>query len=137
MLLVSAPVVSGSAAGQARYRVLNDGEWFHQEANGRRLARLARGAVVSGGETQGAWARVTIEGWIWSESVGPTPRAGFDLTVTRAPEENLRSAPAGALVAKLAQGFLLTRLGEDGRWVRVQRSGWVRQDALEEAGTPT
>ena len=120
-----------SAPAQTRQRVKTDGEWFHQEANGRRLARLARGAVVAGAETQGDWMRVTIEGWIWGGSVGPTPRAGFDLAVTRAPEENLRSSAGGALVAKLQQGFLLTKVADDGPWVRVQRSGWVLRASLE------
>jgi hypothetical protein len=116
---------------QARYSVGTDGEWFHQEAGGRRLARLARGAVVAVLSEQDEWLRVTIEGWIWGASVRPSPRAGFDLAVTRAPEENLRSAPAGALVAKLAEGFLLVRLGEQGQWVRVKRDGWVRRSGLE------
>ena len=79
---------------QTRYRVTTDGEWFHQEPSGRRLARLARGAVVSVLSEQGDWLQVTIEGWIFGTSVGPSPRAGFDLAVTRAPDENLRSAPA-------------------------------------------
>jgi hypothetical protein len=117
---------------QARYRVTTDGEWFHQEANGRRLARLARGAVVTGNETQGDWMRVTMEGWIWGASVGATPRAGFDLAVTRAPEENLRSSAGGALVAKLQEGFLLTKIADDGPWVRVQRSGWVLRTGVQE-----
>src|SRR2546422_3848134 len=64
-------------------------------------------------------------------SVGVTPRAGFDLAVTRAPEENLRAAPGGTIMAKLADGFLLTKLGENGPWVHVERWGWVRRMALE------
>jgi hypothetical protein len=138
-------LLAQSAGTQTRYRVLNEGEWFHQEANGRRLARLVAGAVVSGAETQGVetqgaepqradtqrdWTRVVVEGWIWGESVGATPRAGFDLAVTRAPEENLRATPGGTVVARLAEGFLLTKLGEDGQWVRVRRSGWVRRAGL-------
>src|SRR6266513_382721 len=95
------PVVLGlvtplSLAAQARYRVTTDGAWFSQEPGGKRLARLARGAVLMGGEPQGDWQGVMLEGWIFTTSVGPTPRAGYDLTVTRAPEENLRSAPAVA-----------------------------------------
>ena len=132
------PVVLGlvaplSLAAQARYRVTTDGAWFCQEPGGKRLARLARGAVLMGGEAQGDWQGVMVEGWIFTTSVGPTPRAGYDLTVTRAPEENLRSAPAGALIGKLPQGFLLTRVAEgtSGRWIHVTRAGWVEKTDLE------
>src|SRR5206468_6280797 len=101
--------LSPSVAAQARYRVITDGAWFYQEAGGKRLARLARGAIVVGGDAQDDWQGVTIEGWIFATSVGPTTRAGFDLGVTRAPEENLRSSPAGPLIAKLPEGFPLNR----------------------------
>src|SRR2546426_6521992 len=123
------PDTTGQAA--ARYRVATDGEWFYQEVTGKRLARLARGAVVTGGDTKGEWIGVTLDGWVFGTSVGVTPRAGFDLAVTRAPEENLRAAPGGAIVAKLAEGFLLTKLGENGPWVHVERAGWVKRAALE------
>jgi hypothetical protein len=126
-------VPSASLAAQARYRVTTDGAWFYQEPAGKRLARVARGAILVGGEAQDAWQGVTLEGWIFATSVGPTPRAGYDLTVSRAPEENLRSAPAGALIAKLPQGFLLTKVAEGtaGRWVHVTRAGWVEKSAVE------
>src|SRR3989454_9569980 len=132
------PDTTGQAA--ARYRVATDGEWFYQEVTGKRLARLARGAVVTGGDTKGEWIGVTLDGWIFGTSVGVTPRAGFDLAVTRAPEENLRAAPGGTVVAKLAGGFLLTKLGENGPWVHVERAGWVKRAALEPvvvANSPT
>ncbi len=127
--LVTPPLL----AAQARYRVTTDGAWFCQEPGGKRLARLARGAVLMGGETQGDWQGVMLEGWIFTTSVGPTPRAGYDLTVTRAPEENLRSAPAGALIGKLPQGFLLNKVAEgtSGRWIHVTRAGWVEKTDLE------
>src|SRR2546426_5835381 len=127
------PATSPDTAVQAaaRYRVATDGEWFYQEVTGKRLARLARGAIVAGGDTKGEWIGVTLEGWIFGTSVGVTPRAGFDLAVTRAPEENLRAAPGGTIIAKLAEGFLLTKLGENGAWVHVERRGWVRRVALE------
>jgi len=120
-------------ASQARYRVTTDGAWFYQEANGKRLARLARGAVLMAGDAQGNWQGLILEGWIFATSVGPTPRAGFDIAVTRAPEENLRSAPAGALIAKLPEGFLLSRVAEGsaGRWLHVTRSGWVDRSDVE------
>jgi hypothetical protein len=120
-------------ASQARYRVTTDGAWFYQEANGKRLARLARGAVLMAGDAQGDWQGLILEGWIFATSVGPTPRAGFDIAVTRAPEENLRSAPAGALIGKLPEGFLLNRVAEGsaGRWVHVTRAGWVERSDVE------
>src|SRR6059036_3456964 len=120
-------------ASQARYRVTTDGAWFYQEASGKRLARLARGAVLMAGDAQGNWQGLILEGWIFATSVGPTPREGFDLAVTRAPEENLRSAPAGAVIAKLPEGFLLSRVaeGSSGRWVHVMRSGWADRNDLE------
>src|SRR5438874_3862003 len=116
-----------SLAAQAHYRITTDGAWFFQEAGGKRLARLARGAQVAGGDARGDWLAVTLEGWIFATSVGPTPRAGFDLAVTRTPEENLRSAPAGALVGKLPQGFLLTKVAEgtSGNSVHVLPAGWA------------
>jgi hypothetical protein len=122
-----------SLAAQARYRVTTDGAWFYQEAGGKRLARLARGSVVSGGSEQGDWLGVEVEGWIFATSVGPTPRAGYDLAVTRAPEENLRSAPAGALVGRLPEGFALNRVAEGStdRWVHVTRAGWVQRSDVE------
>ena len=126
-------VLSPSLAAQARFRVTTDGAWFFQEPGGKRLARLARGAIVVGGESQDAWQGVTLEGWIFATSVGPTPRAGYDLAVTRAPEENLRSAPAGALIGKLPQGFVLNKVAEgtSGNWVHVLRAGWVEKAAVE------
>ncbi len=117
-------------AAQGRYRVTNDGEWFYQEPSGRRLARLARGAILGGGETRGDWMHVTLEGWIFATSVGPSPRPEFDLAVTHAPEENLRSSAGGALVAKLAEGFGLKKVSQDDRWVHVTRDGWVQTTAL-------
>jgi hypothetical protein len=129
-LFLQAPVASAQVGGGGRYRVTNDGEWFHQEAGGRRLARLARGAIVNGGVTRGDWMQVTLEGWIFAASVGPSPRPEFDLAVTHAPDENLRSSAGGALIAKLAEGFGLKRVGQDGRWVHVTRDGWVQASAL-------
>lgn len=120
------------AAAQTRYRITADNVWFHQELGGRRLARFARGAVVAGGATRDDWMQVTLDGWIFAASVGASPRPDFDLLVTRVPNENLRASAGGAIVAQLAQGFGLKRVGQDsaGRWVHVTREGWVLRSAL-------
>src|SRR5205807_3749124 len=64
-------VPSLSLAAQARYRVTTDGVWFYQEPGGKRLARLARGAIVTGGEPQDERAGAALQGWIYATPVGP------------------------------------------------------------------
>jgi hypothetical protein len=131
MLPVALALAASPLAAQAQYEVTVDGEWFHQEPGQNRLARLARGArVAAGGAAEGPWTRITVEGWIFERSVGPAARVGYDLMVTRSPEENLRTEPNGALVARLLTGVQLTRVSASGGWVRVRRDGWVRRAAL-------
>jgi len=124
---------AAEAQNRTRYRVSADNAWFYQDVAGRRIARLAPGAVVTtSGATRNEWMQVTLDGWIFSTSVGRSDRPDFDLLVTRSPNENLRAAPAGPLVAELAQGFGLNRVRGDsgGRWVHVTRDGWVQRTAL-------
>src|SRR5439155_151804 len=113
-----------SLAAQARHRVTTDGAWFFQEPGGKRLARLARGAIVVGGESQDDWQGVTLEGWIFATSVGATPRAGYDLAV-------LYRAPEGAPTGTLAPSAPLRVLGRSGDWTRVELEGWVKSADLE------
>ncbi|MGH7538798.1 MAG: hypothetical protein ACREMF_09200 [Gemmatimonadales bacterium] len=125
VVLLAAPL-----AAQGRARVITDGEWFHQAPAGRRLAQLEAGAIVERGTASGEWTPVTLDGWIFAPSVGPTTREGFDLAVTRAPAENLRVAPDGEVIARLTVGFVLDKVGEQRRWVHVRRQGWVRDASL-------
>ena len=124
------------AQGAPRYRVTADNTWFFTDVAGRRIARLAQGAVVSAtGATRNEWIQVALDGWIFATSVGPSDRPDFDLLVTRSPNENLRAAPAGPLLAELASGFGLKRIGnptDSGatRWLHVRREGWVLRSAL-------
>src|SRR5216684_6535659 len=81
-VLRALPVVLGLVrplSAQADLRVKTEGEWFYQEPVGRRLARLARGAVLTeggggaggggggggggSGEARRDWVQVTLEGW--------------------------------------------------------------------------
>ena len=134
------PVVAccaASLAAQTRARVASAGEWFYQAAAGKRLAQLEAGATVEQGAVQNDWVEVVLDGWIFKTSVGPTAVSGFDLAVTKAPSENLRAAPAGAVVAHLITGFALDKVGEEDRWVHVRRRGWMRRASLEAvAATP-
>ena len=133
LLAVLSLATPANAQGAGRYRVNADNAWFYQDVAGRRIARLARGAILTaGGATRNDWIHVTLEGWIFGTSVGSSDRPDFDLLVTRTPNENLRAAPAGPLVAELAEGFGLKRAPPDssGRWVHVMRDGWVQRSAL-------
>jgi hypothetical protein len=136
LLSLATPPVAACQGGN-RYRVNVDNAWFYQDVAGRRIARLSRGAVLTaagggGGATRNDWIQVTLDGWIFASSVGRSARPDFDLLVTRSPNENLRAAPAGPLVAELSQGFGLKRARPDssGRWVHVMREGWVQRSAL-------
>ena len=117
-------------SAQAGARVTTQGEWFYQTASGRRLAQLEVGAAVQTGAVQGDWTNVTLDGWIIKTSLGPTAIQGFDVAVNKLPTEHLRATPAGAVIAHLAAGFALDKLGEQDRWVHVRRSGWVKSSAL-------
>jgi len=123
---------SNSLRAQVRYRVTSEDAWFCQAAEGKRLTRLAQGVELLGGDAtaDGDWQAVTLDGWIYGPSVGPTPRPGFDLAVTRAPEENLRATPSGGVIAKLPQGFVLSLVADSGKWIHVRRSGWMPRASL-------
>lgn len=122
---------------QTRLRVTSDGAWFYQAAAGRRLAQLESGATLDQGAVQGDWVQVTLDGWIFGSSVGTTAQGGYDLAVTKAPSENLRATPAGAVVAHLSLGFLLNKQGQQGRWVHVNRQGWMQRSGVTAVGGTT
>jgi hypothetical protein len=129
-------LIPASAAAQERFRV-SVMENFRQEAgaDGRLLARVSAGAVVTGGVSRDGFVEVTLEGWIWEQSVRPSPTAGFDLAVRTAGGENLRDAPNGRVVARVLEGFLLNEVGRREGWIQVRRTGWMWERSLtREAG---
>lgn len=121
------------AEGQVA-RVTAEQEIFRQTPDGRRLATLLRDAPLTVVGRQGRWVEVALEGWIWSASVAPTRRDGFQLVVSSAGGENLRAEPGGEILARLLQGFLLEQVEEDDQWIRVRRVGWVPAASLEAVG---
>ena len=77
LLSLATPRVAASQGGN-RYRVNVDNAWFYQDVAGRRIARLARGAVLAGAAgrsaTRNDWIQVTLDGWIFATSVGRSDR---------------------------------------------------------------
>lgn len=95
------------------------------------IARILQGTEVRLGERRDEWREATFEAWIWSESVGPDDRDGYDLVVRKSGGENLRAAPNGDVLAHARNGMLLKELERRGQWVRVRRTAWVWEPSLE------
>jgi len=107
---------------------------FRQTADGRRLAGVMQGTTLAVVSRQGDWVEVSLEGWIWSRSVGATDRDGFSLIVSATGGENLREEPGGRISARLLQGFLMHQVESRGQWTRVRRTGWMQQSVLNLSG---
>jgi hypothetical protein len=86
-----------------------------------------------GGETRFGWVAVTLDGWIWRQSLRPTESAQYDYEVSAGSGENLRVRPNGPILARLSMGFLLQEVETGGDWVRVKRVGWMWGRSLERA----
>lgn len=95
------------------------------------LARVNPGTRLRGASASGPWREVTLEGWIWSQSVRETSRDGFDVSVAPQEGENLRDAPSGNVLARVATGMLFDELERQGNWVRVRRTAWMWAASLE------
>lgn len=71
-----------------------------------------------------------LDGWIWSASLGPTSRDGFNQVVSVDGGENLRLTPNGGRLGRALEGALLNRVSRQGGWTRVQRRVWVDDAGL-------
>ncbi len=109
---------------------------FRKDPGGTVLATLQGGSTVKTGAAQGDWTAVTLEGWVFTRSTSATSRDGFDLSITPANGENLRSGPNGKILARLEEGALLNKVGSRGGWTQVTRAGWVSTKALTGASAP-
>src|SRR2546422_648607 len=136
------PATSPDTAVQAaaRYRVATDGEWFYQEVTGKRLARLARGAIVAGGGTKGEWVGVGRGGGSFGtpgggRGGGPPPAAPAAAPPPAPPPRRtvVYRAPDGPPAGTLTPSTPLKVLSKSGEWARVQFEGWVKTSDLESA----
>lgn len=121
------------APGHAQtVEVTAEEENLRQEPLGKRLATVHRGARLEVRGNQGRWLQVVLSGWIWSPSVGPVDRDGYDLVVRADGGENLRTAPGpeAEIAARLLEGFLLQRVEQQGDWTHVRRTAWMWAPSL-------
>lgn len=124
LLLVTSPL-----AGQGAVRLTQDVRFF-KSAGGQALGTLLAGTPVTPGRRAGNQTEVEFEGWVFTASLGPLARDGFDAIVTRRPSENLRAQPDGAVLARLGTGTGLVKGETRGGWTRVRRKAWVETRGL-------
>ncbi len=131
--LIAAGTVLAAAGLEGQQSLpIRENTAFRKSPQGVQLGTILSGTTVVVGQTEGDWREVTLEGWIFSASVRPDTRDGFDLAVGVSPHENLRQSPNRQVLAQLSTGALLSRLESRGAWTRVRRSGWVESRALGE-----
>ncbi len=97
------------------------------------LGTLLAGASVIPGRRQDGAVEIGLDGWIATSSLGAFDRDGFDVAITRRPQENLRDAPNGKVIGRFAAGAGFVRVETRGGWTRVRRSAWVPARSLPEA----
>lgn len=124
VLAWASPLETG-ALQQAPTATLLTTENFRASPNGAIIGRLLAGSRVAVVSVRGPWLEIEVKGAIWSESVSPTTRGGFDLEVSVAGGENLRTEPRGEVLARLDRGALLRESGSEPRWHHVRRRGYL------------
>lgn len=124
LCLLTAPL---SAQQQARIRQETS---YHADPDGTRLGILDPGRSLRLMGSRGEWREVMLDGWIWTASLGPTTRDGFNQVVNLNGGENLRLEANGERLGRALEGVLLNRVTRRGGWTRVQRRVWVQASAV-------
>jgi hypothetical protein len=117
--------------GMATFRVEEN---IRSEARGVVLGRVLPGVALPVLSVEDQWVQVNLEGWMWTRSLQVTDLLGFDLVVSVAPQENLRTAASGEIMARLVDGTLLDRVESVPGWTRVRRAVWVWAESVEVTG---
>jgi hypothetical protein len=133
LLLLAA--VAAPVSAQQRMRAAESAGLRKTPTSGE-VATILKGAELVPGRTDGDWREVTIEGWVFTASTGTSTRDGFDIAITATGGENLRREANGSVIARLRTGAGLARLGSQGGWTHVRRTGWIPRKALEGATAP-
>ena len=106
-------------------------ENLRAEPQGIIIGRLNQGSSFRVVKVDGRWVQVEVEGWIWTRSIQAEDREGFELRVSAAPSENLRTEPSGPVLARLLEGALLNQVEEVPGWTRIRREAWAWGPSLE------
>ena len=138
-------VQSADRNGYSLVVAASGGENLRREPRGRIVARLMEGALLDELDRRPGWIRVRRVGWIWEESVAPSPappasdpsRPATPLepaatsqgsaAVLTVPGRGLPilSSPDGDTLAHPVPGADIQVLGREGGWARVRIEGWA------------
>jgi hypothetical protein len=131
LLLIGGGFLAAPGHGSAQDRaVVRAEENFRREPNGVVLGQLNPETSLRVLGTEGNWTQVELEGWVWLQSLQVSEDPAFDLVVTEAGGENLRSGPSGTILGRLEEGALLEELGGNDAWARVSRVGYIWSASL-------
>lgn len=143
---VWSPSVTASNREGFDLRVSADGgENLRAAPQGVIVARLFEGCLLSKVATQGNWARVRRQGWVWKpslemsgapaqtagEATAPPASANSDddqeepAVITAPVPLIIYATPDGDTVAHFRPGARAQVLGRTGDWIRVRVDGWV------------
>ena len=122
-----------SATAQAQTRVVSTPSAVLGTPKGKAIGSVHPGVSVRVLETRGAYARVSIDGFVERARLSAQRRSSSPRVGSRAAVVRSRGAASARSVASLDAGTLVTvRTGDaPAGWVRVSRQGWVLQSALE------
>lgn len=121
---VMALLASSAGGASAQAARVSTEENLRREPNGVVLGRLAAGTPVQVVSRQDNWLQVDVEGFVWLASLQESTTE-LDLVVSASDGENLRAAPSGAIVGRLAEGALLEEVARQPGWARVKRRAWI------------
>ena len=127
--------VTVSATSWAQTRVVSTPSAVLGSPKGRAIGSVHPGLALRVLETRGAYARVSIDGFVERARLSAARRGSSPRVGTRAAVVRSRGATAGRSIASLDAGTSVSVKTGDAPtgWVRVSREGWVLQSALERA----
>lgn len=141
-----------TVAGGATVRVRATGA-----AGGQVVGALVGGAGIRVLERRGAWSRVRRTGWVKDAALARAAARGATASAPNAPDGaaaadsaaedvpgaagtlrtsralELRAAPGATSITTLPRGTVVTPLGRDRGWVRVQLEGWLPESLVAPA----
>jgi hypothetical protein len=121
------PLLALAAAPVARAQDASAPADFAPAPGAARIAMLRPGAPLARGAAKNGWREATLTGWLPEAAVRRGGGGNYPLVVPQAAA--LHADPGGLTVASLAGGMVVAEVERRDGWVRIRRSGWVRDPA--------